>query len=81
MNFLKRLVVIGGWGNTRQAIRKTTDDDIFEQVQLRNLISEAKQTRVLVQMTPGTVRPAHIQCDTQFILTRHFSCVFPVQMD
>lgn len=48
-------VVIGGWGNTRQVIRKTTDDDIFEQVQLRNLLKEEKQTRVLLQMTPGTV--------------------------
>jgi len=45
-------IVIGGWGNTRQVLRKTTDDDIFEKIELRNLVAENKQTRVLIKMTP-----------------------------
>lgn len=46
--------VIGGWGNTRQVIRRTPIDEIFENVQLNNLLTEGKQTRVLIQMTPGS---------------------------
>lgn len=51
---MNAFAVVGGWGNTRQVIRKTTDDDIFERVQLRNLVASDKQTRILLQMTLGT---------------------------
>lgn len=45
--------VIGGWGNTRHVIKKTTDDDVFEKLQLPELLTEDKQTKVVVQMTQG----------------------------
>lgn len=45
--------VIGGWGNTRHVIKKTTDDDVFEKLQLPELLTEEKQTKVVVQMTQG----------------------------
>lgn len=46
--------VIAGYGGTRQVIRKTVEgDDLFEKVQLKDLISEDEQARVLIQMTNG----------------------------
>lgn len=46
--------MIGGYGGTRQVIRKTVEgDDLFEKVQLKDLISEENQSRVLIQMTKG----------------------------
>lgn len=46
--------MIGGYGGTRQVIRKTVEgDDLFEKVQLKDLISESQQSRVLIQMTKG----------------------------
>lgn len=48
------MIVIAGYGGTRQVIRKTVEgDDLFERVQLKDLISDEKQTRVLIQMTKG----------------------------
>lgn len=45
-------VIIGGYGGARHVIRKTVeDDDLFEKVQLKDLVSEEKQTRVLIQLT------------------------------
>ncbi|XP_031620433.1 uncharacterized protein LOC116338976 [Contarinia nasturtii] len=44
-------IVIGGYG-AQQVIRKTVEgDDLFEKIQLKDLISEETQTRVLIQMT------------------------------
>lgn len=44
--------VIGGYGNTRQIIRKTLEgDDLFEKVQLKDLLSADGQTRIMIQMT------------------------------
>lgn len=49
------ILVIGGYGGTRQVIRKTVEgDDLFEKVQLKELIPADKQTRVLIQMTTGS---------------------------
>lgn len=46
--------VIAGYGGTRQVIRKTVEgDELFEKVQLKDLISEEHQNRVLIQMTKG----------------------------
>lgn len=45
--------MIGGYGNTQILIRKTASDELFEKVQLKDLLSETHQTRVLVQMTKG----------------------------
>lgn len=47
------LLVIGGYGNTRQIIRKTAGDELFEKVQLRDLITLDQPTRILIQMTNG----------------------------
>lgn len=49
------IVVIGGYGNTQIVIRKTAEDELFEKVQLKDLLSETHQTRVLVQMTKGKI--------------------------
>lgn len=47
--------MIAGYGGTRQVIRKTAEgDDLFERVQLKDLISEDEQKRVLIQMTEGS---------------------------
>lgn len=47
-------IVIGGFGGARHVIRKTfEDDDLFEKVQLKDLVSEEKQTRVLIQLRNG----------------------------
>lgn len=44
-------VIIGGYGGARHVIRKTAeDDDLFEKVQLKDLVPENKQTRVLIQL-------------------------------
>lgn len=49
------ITVLGGYGGTRQVIRKTVEgDDLFERVQLKDLISEDTQERVLIQMTKGS---------------------------
>lgn len=46
--------VIGGYGGTRQVIRRTVEgDELFEKVQLKGLIPEDQQTRLLIQMTKG----------------------------
>lgn len=48
--------MIAGYGGTRQVIRKTVEgDDLFERVQLKDLISEDEQKRVLIQMTKGMI--------------------------
>lgn len=47
-------VIIGGYGGARHVIRKTReDDDLFEKVQLKDLVPEEKQTRVLIQLRNG----------------------------
>lgn len=47
-------VIVGGYGGARHVIRKTVeDDDLFEKVQLKDLVSEEKQTRVLIQLRNG----------------------------
>ena len=49
--------MIAGYGGTRQVIRKTKEgDDLFERVQLKDLISEDEQNRVLIQVTKGSFR-------------------------
>lgn len=53
MFWILLILVIGGWGNSRQLIRKTVGDELFEKVQLKDLISGEQQTRVLIQMTKG----------------------------
>lgn len=45
--------VIGGYGNTRQIIRKTAGDELFEKVQLKDLITPDQPTRVLIQLSKG----------------------------
>lgn len=48
--------MIGGYGGTRQVIRKTLEgDDLFEKIQLKDLISDRQQSRVLIQMTNGKI--------------------------
>lgn len=52
-----KFTVIAGYGGTRQVIRKTVEgDELFERVQLKDLISEDEQKRVLIQMTKGKFR-------------------------
>lgn len=52
--------MIGGYGGTRQVIRRTIEgDDLFEKVQLKDLISDSQQERVLIQMTKGSVFHLH----------------------
>lgn len=44
-------IVLAGYGGTRQVIRKTVEgDDLFEKLQLKDLISDEQQNRVLIQM-------------------------------
>jgi len=44
-------VIVGGYGGARHVIRKTVeDDDLFEKVQIKDLVPEEKQTRVLIQL-------------------------------
>lgn len=59
--------MIGGYGGTRQVIRRTVEgDDLFEKVQLKDLISDSQQERVLIQMTKGSVFYSYIQNKTTF---------------
>lgn len=47
-------VIVGGYGGARHVIRKTLeDDDLFEKVQIKDLVPEEKQTRVLMQLRNG----------------------------
>lgn len=53
---MKFVLVVGGWGNTRQVIRKTIEsDEIFEKIQLKDLVSQEQQTRIMIQMTKGDI--------------------------
>lgn len=53
---MKFVLVVGGWGNTRQVIRKTIEsEEIFEKIQLKDLVSEEQQTRIMIQMTKGDI--------------------------
>lgn len=67
---MKFVLVVGGWGNTRQVIRKTIEsDEIFEKVQLKDLISDERQTRIMIQMTNGDIL---IRLTIQCIIKIHF---------
>lgn len=71
--------MIGGYGGTRQVIRRTVEgDDLFEKVQLKDLISDSQQERVLIQMTKGSVFYSYIQNKTTFWIN---SFAFEFQMD
>lgn len=66
------ILVIAGYGGTRQVIRKTVEgDDLFEKVQLKDLISEEKQSRVLIQMTTGLLK-SNISPPFKIIIIRCF---------
>lgn len=52
--------MLAGYGGTRQVIRKTVEgDDLFEKVQLKDLISDEQQHRVLIQMNKGSSHIDH----------------------
>lgn len=66
------LAVIGGYGNTHILVRKTVGDDVFEKVQLKDLLSTRHQTRVLIRMTNGKIAIA----TTKLHITIHITSLY-----